>query len=221
MDKSSCNCQVDFKSRKEKVNHMKVVHAGYLGCDKCLEFFLTSEALENHKSTHESIPCSECGVVYNGRQALHAHIKRAHDTNEFVCDICSKVVGNNMLLTEHKRRHHKYKDQSCKICFKTVSHMREHMLSLHTDEKDKPHQCDKCEKGFPNIKQLRCHQFSVHLKSRPYKCRFGCGMDYNDTSNRRQHEKRKHGGLWKPNNDNEINTPGTRVGPGSVTERWS
>ena len=38
-DKASCNCQADFKSRKEKVTHMKVVHEGYLGCDKCLDFF--------------------------------------------------------------------------------------------------------------------------------------------------------------------------------------
>ena len=123
---------------------------------------------------------------------------RAHDTNEHVCDICSKVVRNNKLLTDHKRKHHNYKDQSCKICFKTVTKMREHMLSLHTDEKEKPHQCDKCEKGFPNIQRLRCHQLSVHLKSRPHKCRFDCGMDYNDVSNMYQHEKRKHGGLWIP-----------------------
>ena len=71
--------------------------------------------------------------------------------------------------------------------------MREHMLSQHTDEKLKPFQCEKCDKGFSSKKMLKNHEFSVHLKSRPFKCRYECGMDYNDPSNMYQHEKRKHG----------------------------
>ena len=174
---------------------MKVVHEGFLGCNECLNTFKSHKALENHKATHELMPCTKCGIAYNGKISLHAHMKRAHDTVEYMCDICSKVVRNNLMLREHKRKQHN--DKSCKICFKTVSKMREHMLSLHTDDKQKPFQCDKCEKGFPSGEHLRNHQSSIHLKSRPYKCRYDCGMDYNDPSNMYQHEKRKHGGLFK------------------------
>ena len=181
---------------------MKVVHEGFLGCEKCLDFFKSAEALDKHKSIHESMACSECGVVYNGKMALHAHMMRAHDEREYVCDICSKVLKNNVYLMEHKREQHTVKDQTCKICSKTVSKMREHILSKHTEDKLKPFQCEKCDKGFSGSKHLKHHQFSVHLKSRPFKCRFACGMDYNDPSNMYQHEKRKHGGLFTANTEN-------------------
>ena len=38
---------------------------------------------------------------------------------------------------------------------------------------------------------------NVHLKLRPYKCRFGCDFGYNDFSNRNAHEKKKHGGRYE------------------------
>ena len=37
---------------------------------------------------------------------------------------------------------------------------------------------------------------SVHLKLRPYKCRYGCDDSYNDYHNRNSHEKKKHGKLF-------------------------
>ena len=38
---------------------------------------------------------------------------------------------------------------------------------------------------------------NVHIRSRPYNCRYGCNMAYNDVSNRNSHEKKKHGGLFQ------------------------
>ena len=196
IDKASCKCDIEFKFRKEKDSHMKVVHQGYFGCDKCLEFFKAENSLLIHKQTHESVNCSKCEITCNGSKALHAHMLRAHDQKEYVCDVCSKVMRNYVLLMEHKRSKHNSKDKMCKICFKSVSHMRSHIVTVHTKEEDKPFFCDKCEKGFSSNKQLTNHQFSVHLKSRPYKCRYNCGADYNDPSNMYQHEKRKHGALF-------------------------
>ena len=37
---------------------------------------------------------------------------------------------------------------------------------------------------------------NVHLKLRPYKCRYGCEFAYNDRSNRNAHEKKTHGNLF-------------------------
>ena len=34
---------------------------------------------------------------------------------------------------------------------------------------------------------------SVHLKLRPFKCRYGCEFGYNDQANRNSHERKKHG----------------------------
>ena len=39
---------------------------------------------------------------------------------------------------------------------------------------------------------------NVHIKARPYACRYGCGAAYNDSSNRGHHERKKHGGNYTP-----------------------
>jgi len=106
IDKATCNCNEIFNSGREKENHMKVVHEGLLGCNECLNSFKSKKALERHKASHELMPCTECGIAYNGKMSLYGHMKRAHDTVEYMCDICSKVVRNNLLLREHKRKQH-------------------------------------------------------------------------------------------------------------------
>ena len=57
-------------------------------------------------------------------------------------------------------------------------------------------QCPDCGKGFWGQKDLESHQMNIHLKLRPYRCRYGCKDSYNDTSNRNSHEKKKHGKLF-------------------------
>jgi len=40
------------------------------------------------------------------------------------------------------------------------------------------------------------HRINVHLRNRPFLCRYGCDFRYNDSSNRNSHERKKHGGLF-------------------------
>ena len=42
------------------------------------------------------------------------------------------------------------------------------------------------------------HMMNVHLKLRPYKCRYGLGCEfaYNDKGNRDAHERKKHGKVF-------------------------
>ena len=70
----------------------------------------------------------------------------------------------------------------------------DHMIVMHTDDRDKRFQCIDCGKGFIYKDNLEKHKMNVHLKLRPYICRYeGCGVSFNDVSNRNQHEKRVHG----------------------------
>ena len=39
------------------------------------------------------------------------------------------------------------------------------------------------KKVFFTKGKLRSHMMSVHIKERPYSCRYGCEMTYNDSSN--------------------------------------
>ena len=70
------------------------------------------------------------------------------------------------------------------------------MRTIHTLDKDKSFQCTDCGKGFALKKCLHKHTMNVHLKLRPYKCRYGCEFAYNDSSNRNAHERKTHGKLF-------------------------
>ena len=37
---------------------------------------------------------------------------------------------------------------------------------------------------------------NVHLRLRPFKCRYGCEFGYNDPANRNSHERKKHGKIY-------------------------
>ena len=87
----------------------------------------------------------------------------------------------------------------CPICGKTVKVLKVHLKKAHTDDSEKPFHCDQCGKGFCETAHKRAHQMNVHLKMRPYKCRYGCAdnIGYNDLSNRNSHERKKHGGVFQ------------------------
>ena len=50
---------------------------------------------------------------------------------------------------------------------------------------------------------------NVHIKARPYTCRYGCGAAYNDSSNRGHHERKKHGGNYTPAAAAAMSSPAT------------
>ena len=87
----------------------------------------------------------------------------------------------------------------CKICFKKMNpyKLKKHMGSTHAEKK---HSCEECGKCFSSNNKLQIHNMNVHLKLRPYKCRYGCALAYNDSSNRCAHEKRVHGRIFKEEN---------------------
>ena len=70
------------------------------------------------------------------------------------------------------------------------------MQNTHIPEEKKNFQCQHCSKGFFYKHQLDQHLMNMHLKLKPYNCRYGCDLSYNDISNRNQHEKRRHGKLF-------------------------
>ena len=84
----------------------------------------------------------------------------------------------------------------CPECNTLVKDLNRHISIAHTSDENKKIQCQDCGKGFLTKSQLENHRMNVHLKQRPYQCRYGCDIAYNDTSNRRAHEKKIHGKLF-------------------------
>merc|ERR1712130_822066 len=116
--------------------------------------------------------------------------RTVHKNGDIACHICFKVF-NSVTIKGHLRTHNP--KTPCDIWGKLVAKMKHHMDTVHQDDSKMPDRCFECNRGFPNERKLKDHMMSVHLKLRPYVCRYGCDQSYNDRSNRRQHEKRAHG----------------------------
>ena len=72
------------------------------------------------------------------------------------------------------------------------------MARFHGNERDLPYQCLECNKGFARVSTWEAHALSVHVNSRPYKCRFeNCGTRFNLSGNRADHEKKLHKTVYK------------------------
>ena len=196
-----CNCGIDFKMVKEKVAHYKIVHLGYEECPKCKKLvkslgdkFHICEPIKRQKQNKvESVVCEDCGKEIHGGRVTY-HMKKYHEIVECSCDKCGKKFSNTMSLKDHTREC--MKTEQCNLCGAVVRRISYHMKNVHTAEKDKPFVCNICGKGFFQKGKLENHKMNNHLKLRPHRCRYGCDIGYNDTSNRNAHEKKKHGGLF-------------------------
>ena len=49
--------------------------------------------------------------------------------------------------------------------------MKYHVLQKHTDNSEKPWQCQTCGKGFVHENKLKEH-INVHTSAKPFKCRY-------------------------------------------------
>ena len=205
-----CGCSTRFTSFIQKRWHLRVVHRGYFACDLCYQpsnyVFATEALLTNHKKDKHpenkkyDFTCSvaECNKTFKRQSSLSYHTMANHDDSSgpFCCVHCGKELANRSALRSHEKRSHNPK--RCPTCSKLVKNLRRHTLQVHTDDSDLKHQCDSCGKGFSDKQALKIHEMNVHIKARPYKCRYDCENDigYNDLSNRNSHERKKHGGIF-------------------------
>ena len=200
IDKFSCDCDIQLNSLAERERHMKVDHLGWFGCQQCILAFKNRDMQEKHTETHSvSFICDICGYVGNTKSNLSEHKKRIHETNIVKCPDCEKIFKNDQRLMHHKRKVHMARQ--CPICGEIFKTLRVHLNTVHKSDSEKKYQCQECGKGFYDRSKLESHRMSIHIKSRPHRCRYGCDIGYNDVSNRNSHEKKKHGGLFiQPSN---------------------
>ena len=195
-----CKCGIDFKMVKEKVAHYKLVHLGYKECLKCNKIVKSLEEQIHHcaplkkkKQKVKYVVCQDCGKEVHGNKVKY-HMQKYHEVVECSCDKCGKKFYDTMSLKDHMRDC--MKSEQCNLCGAIVSRIADHIRNVHTAEKDKKFVCNICGKGFHQKRKLENHTMNNHLKLRPHRCRYGCDIGYNDTSNRNAHEKKKHGGLF-------------------------
>ena len=203
-----CGCSIEFTSFNQKHHHMRVVHQGYLNCDLCPRSFATDQFLKEHRASkhpekvkpqyREKFLCNLCKRSFKKEESLIHHENTAHDeTGPFVCSHCGKEKKSRVALNYHEKIVHN--PSSCPSCGRVVKNLHRHTLLKHTDNSKLHAKCEHCGKGFTDRCHLRNHEMNVHIKARPFKCRYNyCPNDigYNDLSNRNSHERKKHGGIF-------------------------
>ena len=167
------------------------------------------EILEKSKKKDCRIPsfvsssnfvCDQCGEQFVSTQKLYYHTSRNHLAEKVACDLCAEAFSNKDLLRNHIRSKHTFDNIQCEHCSKIFNNSKafnQHKRIVHGGYSEKHFKCDQCDKRFFDNQKLNSHKVNVHLKTRPWVCRYNCGgMAYNDRSNRNAHEKKKHGGLF-------------------------
>ena len=193
-----CECKKTWQTVKDFKLHIYTSHRGNFHCDSCRCVLQTEEEYETHKSKHankEPLVCDDCGFVSLNDQTFYSHVRYHHDKETHVCDICSREFNGSLKLKMHIRRFHGEK-KPCTLCGQMVKSMWIHKKTMHTNDSDKKYKCDHCTKGFVEKGKLEIHMTSVHIKNRPFVCRYECGAASNEKGNRKKHEIAKHGQAW-------------------------
>ena len=199
IEKFKCDCEPSWKTNREKNFHMKCVHMGHFGCEPCVRTFASEDVFKSHMElTHSGAKffiCAECGFETHTKGNLQIHTQLSHDKEIQTCNICGAQFEGTYRLKAHlKRTHNELKP--CPYCGQFFKNINKHINTSHTADSEKKYQCKECGKGFIDITKLNGHMMNVHIRSRPYHCRYQCGVSYNDRGNRNGHERSKHGGLW-------------------------
>ena len=167
-------------------------------CEICGKEFGNQKGLEGHISrmhnrTDEDLcSCETCGKLVR-KVGMKYHIESHHTPDKKIpCHFCGKKCRSESQLKQHLKIHTQVKEL-CTICNKRFGNLKYHNLTMHTRDEDKKYQCQDCGKGFQHELALKDHRMNVHIKSRPYECRYGCTFAYNDKSNRNAHERKTHG----------------------------
>ena len=179
-----------------KERHLKMVHLGWNGCEECKECFESPAQLSEHVERHKVVfVCDQCGFVARDKEKLKHHHKTRHESSPMLCteQNCGKILNNKFALDKHIRRVHI--SSACHICGVVLKNISVHMQEQHMSNADKKLHCEDCGKGFMDKQRLTGHRMNMHIKTQPYRCRFGCTNRYNSQSNRNAHERRRHGGV--------------------------
>lgn len=131
-------------------------------------------------------------LAYVDKTHLKEHIVRVHEVKNIKCDKCDAVLKNKYSLASHIKDVHK--KVPCSFCgiMMSSNQVRNHVLSRHTENNLKPHQCELCGKGFGVPQNLKDHM-NIHTGAKPYLCKH-CGKSYSDQGNCRMHERTAHEG---------------------------
>ncbi len=181
-DKIYYNCdRCDYKSTFERYLqiHIKEVHGDRdYECDQCDFKTKTKKILDRHiyniHSDEKPYKCQNCEYSCKTQFHLNIHINRIHiDEKPIKCQ--EEGCEYSCVLTKELRLHmidhnneYPYKCEECPFECKTRQNLNNHILNIHTDEKNIS--CDECQFKCKHKGDLDHHKVSMHTDIRNFKC---------------------------------------------------
>ena len=191
-------CEVCGKHTRSLREHIAKMHTEKT-CERC---GLITDRLDKHfKEVHwDAPPLSNSHLDHNNTSTKSSTLKRkapdpieggeGHD--RIHCIKCEKPFINVKARQKHENDYclKKVQCDQCPIICANIHVLKVHILTKHTEEKDRPFQCSKCERGFATSARLASHQ-DLHSGEKKHICR-ACGKTFNSSGARGYHEVNVH-----------------------------
>lgn len=192
--KWTCNkCYEKFNVREALREHKKFHKVadgsgenvrGEFICDFCGKICVTKQKIRQHMGSHDSTRtkerhlCNVCGMWLSSKRNLNIHNRVVHiGEKKHKCRFCDRSFSSSQHLKIHINRHEGIRPYACKQCSKTFftgSERKEHMHSVHLN--DKKFGCQICARTFNRSGNLRAHMFT-HTRQYPHLCK-RCGTGF-------------------------------------------
>ena len=194
----SCDeCDFTFSSTLLLKKHIQFKHQALYKCSHCDYKSGCKKNLKAHvKSKHESKPiqftCDICGKDYRRLRDLTTHKQSIHEKIRYLCNQCDTSLASKEALNKHIKRKHE-QGQDCVLCnYKGTDavSLRQHVKSKHEGI---VYPCDKCNKTFTKLGDMRRHKNRMHDNSVPVHPCSLCKFVTIYPECLKKHTKRKHG----------------------------
>ena len=171
-------CDSAFTTSGELVRHVRYRHT-FEKPHKCTECDYSSvelSKLKRHMRSHTGerpYQCPHCSYASPDTYKLKRHLRIHTGERPYECDICHTRFTQSNSLKAHKLIHSGNKPVfQCELCPTTCGRktdLKIHVQKLHTS--DKPLQCKKCGKSFPDR-----YTYKIHLKTHDGEKCFKCEL---------------------------------------------
>lgn len=149
--------------RSQTLQYHRITCKAAYSCDKCVDSFMTAEALARHQHFHsagESFACIKCNKVFHTAQALANHEKRHSLRMNYTCQICRATISTRAKFQKHIKDHlgETFFCYSNKFFFLNI---------VFTERNLK---CSVCHMEFQSLVKYGYHKAEMHSIMRPYDC---------------------------------------------------
>ncbi|XP_076060095.1 uncharacterized protein LOC143036522 [Oratosquilla oratoria] len=166
-------CGVKLSSVLSLQTHENLKHGNESWkCEYCSQEFKIKNLLKQHiqrkhKIGEKEYQCHICNKVFYIQKDLKRHANSHNKTRLYKCQMCKATFRTLYGLQSHKRIHSGDRPYACHICSKTFlfpSHLKSHLVSLHSLEvssemisRNGTHKCPVCGRCFLYRTSLASH----------------------------------------------------------------